>query len=461
MGESTPPTSLFGRIIGGTFAAIIAPTLTGVAVWFIQKKLDDEKRDLIPNPPVQAGAVPTAPAPSSTNAAAGPAPKVVAAGDAPAPSATKEAVEPSPKVVAEGSAAASSPAKDSASPPPKVVAVSTAPASSPAKGSAGVPPKVLTGPDVPAPGAAKAKAKPKDEAKDVPKPVFASTSTSSSTAKSAASPALPKKKALRPRLFNGKDLIGFEPYVGTAPGEGGKATGRTPAPEALFFVRDGELHLTGKVWGGLLSVREYENYHLVVEYKWGDKKWPPREDLPRMSGIVLHATGPPGAVRNWTMAGITCVIGEVDTGALLLPDALPKPISLKAPAERLVFKKGANILVYKPGEPLTTVQSGTLHRLGYRPPAVMAKAAAAGRVAKDLINPVGEWNKLECTCEEDRITVAVNGTIVNVATKVTETRGKLFIESQGAEISFRTITLRPLPSSVAPVSGKAQSTTKP
>lgn len=59
------------------------------------------------------------------------------------------------------------------------------------------------------------------------------------------------------------------------------------------------------------------------------------------------------------------------------------------------------MLVYKPGEPLTTMQSGTLHRLGYRPPAVMAKTAA-GKVAKDLIKPVGEWNKLECTCEGDK-----------------------------------------------------------
>jgi len=273
--------------------------------------------------------------------------------------------------------------------------------------------------------------------------------------KSPSSPAIPKKKGLRARLFNGKDLTGFEPFLGTAPGEGGKATGRNAAPESVFFVRDGELHVTGKVFGGLVSVREYENYHLVVEYKWGDKKWPPREDLPRMSGVVLHATGPPGTVRNWSMAGITCVIGEVDTGALLLPEVLPKPISLRAPAERLVFKKGT-MLVYKPGEPLTTVQSGTLHRLGYRPPAVMAKTAA-GKVAKDLINPVGEWNKLECTCEGDKITVTLNGTIVNVATKVTETKGKLFIESQGAEISFRTINVRPLPGSV-PLTGKAQST---
>jgi hypothetical protein len=43
-----------------------------------------------------------------------------------------------------------------------------------------------------------------------------------------------------------------------------------------------------------VTLGEYENDRLVVEYKWGEKKWPPREDRPRQSGIVLHATRFPG-----------------------------------------------------------------------------------------------------------------------------------------------------------------------
>ena len=50
--------SLRTTVIGGLFAAVIAPTMTGLAVWFITKKLDDPKSDVPASPPQQA-VVPT------------------------------------------------------------------------------------------------------------------------------------------------------------------------------------------------------------------------------------------------------------------------------------------------------------------------------------------------------------------------------------------------------------------
>jgi hypothetical protein len=79
-------------------------------------------------------------------------------------------------------------------------------------------------------------------------------------------------------------------------------------------------------------------------------------------------------------------------------------------------------------------------RLGFRTP----PGKAAPKTASVLVDPVGEWDKLECVCAGDRITVVLNGTTVNVATRVSQTRGRIFIESQGAEISFRTIDLKTL-----------------
>jgi hypothetical protein len=78
---------------------------------------------------------------------------------------------------------------------------------------------------------------------------------------------------------------------------------------------------------------------MVVECKWGEKKWSPRNDVPRFGGIILHATDPPGAVHGWSKAGITCVIGETGAGALLLADGMPKPISSCAETERLVRRR--------------------------------------------------------------------------------------------------------------------------
>jgi hypothetical protein len=376
MGETESSGSFFGKVIGGFFAAIIAPVLTGVAVWYIQKKLDEPKPDAPPNAPAQAAATPT-PTPTPTP------------GD---PDAAKSKAK-SPSTV----------------PKPPVV-------------------------------------KEKGPEKKDEKLAVASTSTTSAPSKSTSRPvATKKKRQLRTRLFNGNDLTGFDTYLGVPDARSARTRyGLNKDPEGVFTVKDGELHVSGKLFGGLVTTREYENYDLLVEYKWGEKKWFPREKLARMCGIVLHATGEPGAVNGWSMAGITCVLHEAGAGSLFLPDGLPRSISFYSEAERFVPKKGGNTLIYKPGESLIPVHTGYVHWIGWRPPVVAAKAAAAGKTVKDVVHPIGEWNRLECICEGDKIVVILNGVTMNVASKVSQTKGKLFIESQGAEISFRTINVRPL-----------------
>ncbi len=377
MAEADKHTELLVKIMGALFAAVIAPILTGIVLFYIQKKLDDPKPD--------------APAPAQVvSAPAGPdAKSAPTAGDAKAP-----AKEP-PKPV---------PAADLAS-------ATTRSAQRPLL-------------------------KKKDLARATQGAELASAATPS-----VRRPGLKKKAHAEPRLFNGRDLSGFDTYLGP-PHEGSSPYGLNRDPEGVFSVGSGQLHISGKVYGGLVTQRSYENYHLAVEYKWGEKKWPPRLNLLRLGGIVLHASGAPGDVDGRTMTGITCVIGEHDTGSLVLPDALPNPISLSASAERVALKKANHFAyVYKPGEPLTTLQSGPLHRLDHRPHTGKSALAKPSRV---VINPPGAWNTLECICAGDRITIILNGTVVNVATKVSQSRGKIFIESRGAEIFFRTIELKPL-----------------
>jgi hypothetical protein len=406
MGDQNNGGSLLGKVLGGLFAALVAPIMTGVVVLYIQKKFDEPKENTAAPP-----AAPAVPAPAP---APGTAPPIVARSEAKTSALPSRESEKAP---------AAPPATASSSPPD---------------------PKPAAPKDVPKESAKVALAS--------PSPSTSNSSTSSPVPPPATSVAKKKKGQLRGRLFNGKDLTGFETYLGVPYGGASKAAlGLSKDPDHVFSVQDGDLHISGKVFGGLLSTREYENYHLVVDYKWGDKKWPPRNDLPRLSGIVLHATGEPGTIHGWSMAGITCMIGETGTGALSLPEGLPRSITLYAEAERLVFKKGTNVLVYKPGEPLAALHTGTLHAIGWRPPLIAAKAVP-GKLPKDPAHPVGEWNRLECICEGDRIAVIVNGTTVNVATRVSQTKGKLFIQSFGAEIWFRTINVRPL-TAAAPVAG--------
>ncbi len=62
----------------------------------------------------------------------------------------------------------------------------------------------------------------------------------------------------------------------------------------------------------------------------------------------------------------------------------------------------------------------------------------------DVESPLGEWTRVECICNQDRITVVVNGAVVNECFDVFPSKGKILLESEGFEIYFRRFELRPL-----------------
>jgi Domain of Unknown Function (DUF1080) len=66
------------------------------------------------------------------------------------------------------------------------------------------------------------------------------------------------------------------------------------------------------------------------------------------------------------------------------------------------------------------------------------------RGSRDVEKPAGEWNRMEVICDGDSITNIVNGYVVNIGTKSSLTKGKIIFQSEGAEIFFRKIEIRPL-----------------
>ena len=63
---------------------------------------------------------------------------------------------------------------------------------------------------------------------------------------------------------------------------------------------------------------------------------------------------------------------------------------------------------------------------------------------KDAEKPRGEWNTIEVVCDGDKITHIVNGVVVNEGTDASVTRGRILLQSEGAEIFFRKVELTPL-----------------
>jgi hypothetical protein len=229
------------------------------------------------------------------------------------------------------------------------------------------------------------------------------------------------------KLFNGKDLTNFYTYL--------KGPGKNNDPEKVFTVQDGMIRVSGQVFGGFITEKEYENYHLIVEFKWGAKTWPPREKAARDSGILLHCVGEDGAAGGVWMESIECQMIEGGTGDFILVGGKKTP-TLTARAEQ----RGKEWYYTPKAEP-REFKRGRIDWFARDP---TWKDVIGFRGKHDVERPLGEWNSLECVCAGDTITNILNGTVVNAGTHASHRRGKILFQSEGAEVFFRRIELQNL-----------------
>src|SRR5665648_376453 len=118
----------------------------------------------------------------------------------------------------------------------------------------------------------------------------------------------PQKSKIQ--LFNGKDLNGWYTFI--------KGKGRNNDPNKVFTVQNGLIRISGEEFGCITTNEAYENYKLLVEFKWGDITFAPRVDKARDSGVLLHSTGEDGGYSGIWMHSIECQIIEGGTGDLLV-----------------------------------------------------------------------------------------------------------------------------------------------
>jgi hypothetical protein len=62
----------------------------------------------------------------------------------------------------------------------------------------------------------------------------------------------------------------------------------------------------------------------------------------------------------------------------------------------------------------------------------------------DVSTAMGLWNRVECICNKDRITIVMNDATVNECFDVNPSAGRILLQCEGAEILFRNIELRPI-----------------
>lgn len=231
-------------------------------------------------------------------------------------------------------------------------------------------------------------------------------------------------------LFNGKDLGGFYSFV--------RDRGRDSDPLGVFTVADGMLRVSGEEFGCVTSLEEFENYRLVVEFKWGDETFAPRVENARDSGVLVHSTGEDGAYGKVWMHSIECQLIEGGTGDIIVVGDGSDNFQVTANAAP---ERDKDCPVYKPDGKPVTINKGRLNWFGRDPE---WKDVKGFRGKNDVEKPLGEWNRLECTADGSKLTVVLNGVTVNECLNVKPGRGRIQIQSEGAELFVRRVDVTPL-----------------
>jgi hypothetical protein len=242
--------------------------------------------------------------------------------------------------------------------------------------------------------------------------------------------------AIRPQgvlsLFNGKDLSGFTTWLQDT---------RNADPRRVFAVQDGVIRISGEGNGYLATDRAYRDYRLVVEYRWG-KRTDGGKSV-RNSGILLHATGPDGGAGGTWMSSIECQLAQGCVGDLI-------PIRGKDASGALIpVRFTSDVVLGTDGRPrwqeagkLKEFTSGQLWWSKHDPE---FKELLDTRGKDDVESPTGEWTRVECTCANNWIYVAVNGKTVNHCRDIFPESGKILLQSEGFELYIRKLELHPLP----------------
>ena len=198
--------------------------------------------------------------------------------------------------------------------------------------------------------------------------------------KAAEAPIEPKEKIV---LFDGKSFDGWARHL----------RGKGNVDETWTIKEGGILACTGRPSGYIRTEKAYKNYVFRVEYRWPGR--------PGNNGVLVHMVGPDrvwpkslecqGAFRNqgdfWEIGGWR--FNEHKSGGHRV--------------------RGRRVLKYDPPNE----------------------------------KKPGEWNVYEVWCAGDVVRPYVNGKLMNEATGCEITAGRICLQSEGAPIEFRNITIAP------------------
>ncbi len=196
--------------------------------------------------------------------------------------------------------------------------------------------------------------------------------------------------------------------------------------------------------GYIVTDKEYSDYHLRLEYKWGAKRFQPRLKSRRDAGILYHITGKDGV---WPRS-VECQIQENDVG-----DIFTVNTRLTASADPATTNLTMNVITNQAGILITN--------RGFFPhfmepetggiPFVQGVGDGIRRVIRNPMNEHDGWNTVEVIVHGDEATYVVNGKVNNRASHIQEKvggewvplrKGKIALQLEFAEVFYRNVEIK-------------------
>jgi len=231
-------------------------------------------------------------------------------------------------------------------------------------------------------------------------------------------------------LLNGKNLKGWDTYVGPKE-KGGVPIGLNVDPLKIFTVVKLDdanvLRISGEVNASIATQKEYENYHIRMVFKWGDKVYKQLN-----SGLLYHSYGDFGAGLGVWMSSHEL---QLCTG--------------KMGDSYCMGKSYFEIPVVKSADGKTYTYSLTGEKTTFG----VGQTAPIAAKSSDGEKPFGEWNTIDLYCFGGTSVHVVNGKInmVNYNSGKIEngvvsplTKGKIQLQSEGGELFVKTLEIEPI-----------------
>ncbi len=178
-------------------------------------------------------------------------------------------------------------------------------------------------------------------------------------------------------LFNGKNLDNWEFHHR-----------EEVDPEEVWSVRNGIIHCEGEPWGYAKTKEEYSNYILNVEWRWPGN--------PTNSGVFIHQQGED---KIW-------------------------PVCYEA---QLKYERAGDLIAF-PG----TDFNERVDKSSVVVPRITEKGSE---------RPPGQWNTYRIIAQADTLELYINGVLENRGTGLTQTSGRISLQSEGSPIEFRNVYL--------------------